>query len=137
MDEEEQTKKVRKTFKEKWNEVDETCPHCKSITKINRGLTKQNLNKLVFGKPTVEDWMLSAIIALILFSAWAYYDDTKLCKDAAINFETNCIKYYDSIIKSNASNYNSQMEDISYFILNYTSPEIITPATNQNETYPR
>ena len=56
--------KPTKTLKQKWNEVDETCPTCNQVTKVNRGVTKQNIKKM-FRKPSLQD----AIIFIMLILA--------------------------------------------------------------------
>lgn len=89
-----------KSFKSKWNSQDEVCPHCGQITKINRGLTKQNLLKL-FKKPSIQDVIIFVMIVLILFGAWSYKVDIQSCQDTIKNPEVLCATYYQAISKGN------------------------------------
>ena len=93
----------RKTFKEKWNETDEVCPHCGQVTKVNRGLTKQNINKL-FRKPTIQDWIILIMIALTLFGAWNYQNELKIHKEL-ITIKV-CADYEQKIIYENIPDFN-------------------------------
>jgi len=70
---------MKKTFKEKWNSIDEVCPACKQVTKENRGLTKQNFKKL-FRKPSIQDIMILIMITLILIGSYTYKQDVGLCQ---------------------------------------------------------
>ena len=40
-----------------WNNVDEKCLHCNSITRKATGINKQNIKRL-FAKPTIQDIMI-------------------------------------------------------------------------------
>lgn len=95
--------KQNKTFKSKWNEVDETCPTCGQVTKINRGLTKQNLKKM-FGKPSLQDVIIFIMIILVLFGAWAYQNDVAQYKNIIANPQELCQIYYEEQTYGSSSN---------------------------------
>jgi len=80
-------------FKTKWNEVDEHCPYCNNVTKDSTGLTRENIKKLIWGKPSFNDWMIFVIIVLTLFMAWAYQHDISSCQDVVNNLDDICLKY--------------------------------------------
>ena len=52
-----------------------------------RGL--HNWKNLYKKKPTLNDWINLAVIIMLLFAAWAYYHDTKQCKEYIANQEAN------------------------------------------------
>ena len=104
-------------FKEEWNRVDEVCPHCRQVTKINRGLSKQNLKRLVFSKPTIQDWMMLAIILLVLMMAWRYGVETKQCYETLNNIDNVCLDLWESNQK--VEQMNQELKD-SYKDINIT-----------------
>jgi len=95
----------RKTFKQKWNETDEVCPSCGQVTKVNRGLTKQNINKL-FRKPTFQDWVIFIMLVLVLFGALEYQNEVEQYK-AIIKYPGElCRVYYESMLRGNFGDIN-------------------------------
>ncbi len=105
----------KKKFKENWNVVDEVCPHCKQITKVNRGLTKQNLGKLL-RKPTSQDWIILIIIFLSIFGTWVYVGQLNTYKELWENPDKFC-EEYDYRIRDYFLN-NSDDSDASNLIPN-------------------
>lgn len=97
----------RKSFKQKWNEVDEVCSHCKQVTEINRGLTKQNLKKF-FNKPTFQDWIIFAMLILALFGALSYQNEIQYYRNTFENPQELCQNYNQNIIGSYLDNINIQ-----------------------------
>ncbi len=87
--------KPTKSFKQKWNEVDETCPSCGQVTKVNRGLTKQNLKKM-FKKPSIQDIIILIMLALVLFGAWGYQNEVAQYKELVENPQELCQVYYEA-----------------------------------------
>ena len=94
---------VQRTFKQRWNEVDKTCPSCGQVTEINRGLSKQNLKKM-FGKPSPQDIIIFIMLALVLFGAWAYQSDVAQYKEVVNNPQELCQVYYESQTLGNPAN---------------------------------
>jgi len=94
-----------KTFKEKWNEVDEVCPYCGQVTKVNRGLTRQNIKKL-FRKPTIQDWIIFIIIVLTLFGAWSYQNEVQQYREMIENPQELCQAYNEGILQGYLNDIN-------------------------------
>ncbi|MGC9309724.1 MAG: hypothetical protein ACP5D2_03465 [Candidatus Nanoarchaeia archaeon] len=95
-----------KTFKEKWNEEDRRCPYCNQVTERSRGLTRQNIRRLVFSKPTTQDLIMLAVIILVLLIAWRYQVETQQCRDIMNNGYTITNDMY--------FNPNIDMEDLNF-----------------------
>ena len=89
----------RKTFKQNWNEVDDTCPYCGQVTKVNRGLTKQNIKKL-FEKPSIQDWIIFIMLILALFAALTYQNEIGYYKEIVENPRDLCFSYNQGIFQS-------------------------------------
>jgi len=111
------TKIKEKSFKEKWNSVDEVCPLCKQVTKRNIGLTKQNIGRL-FKKPTTEEWLIFIIVILMIFAALTYKTEIQQCK----NFKKNPEMYEYYYDKELDPMLNHSL-DISFDDLNYQKEE--------------
>ncbi len=94
---------VQRTFKRKWNEVDETCPTCGKVTEVNRGLTKQNMKKM-FKKPSFQDWIIFIMLVLVIFGAWAYQNDVIQYKELIENPQELCQVHYEDTIQGNSNN---------------------------------
>ena len=90
--------KLKGKIKNNWQAEDEVCPHCQQTTKIARGFNKQNLKRLVFGKPSGTDWVIFFIIIMNLFMAWAYYHDTTQCRLTIENIDQICLDYHEDLI---------------------------------------
>jgi len=96
----------KKTFKQKWNEVDKICPYCGQVTKVSRGLTKQNINKL-FRKPTIQDWIIFIMLILALFGALAYQNEVQQYKKIIENPQELCQAYSKSILQEYLDDVNN------------------------------
>jgi len=64
-----------------WLKVDEVCPHCKQVTKKQKGLTKQNIRRLFSFKMDMNEVIMTLIIILVLFSAFSYKNEIQVCRD--------------------------------------------------------
>ncbi len=89
----------RKTFKKKWNERDEVCPHCNQVTKVNRGLTKQNLKKM-FQKPTPQDWVILIMLILAILGALSFQNEVQYYRDIFENPQELCDSYRGNILQN-------------------------------------
>jgi len=96
-----------KTFKERWNEEDERCSQCNSITKKVLGINKQNLKRL-FSKPTLQDAIVFIMLVACLFLTWAYYTDVSQYKAILQNPDEFCTVYQNKVILDNQKNINIQ-----------------------------
>lgn len=56
------------------------CSSCKQPVNITTGLNKDNFNRL-FSWPSVQDWILLAVLLLVFFLAYSYNEETKQCRD--------------------------------------------------------
>jgi hypothetical protein len=72
---------MRGNLKENWNKVDETCLSCGQVTKKVKGMTKQNLKRLLVPKFNSTEVLITIMIIMILVLAFAYKIETKTCKD--------------------------------------------------------
>ena len=68
-------------IKENWLRRDETCPSCGQVTKRVRGITKQNLKRLVTPKWDLNEVLVTFILILVLFMAYAYRSETSVCRE--------------------------------------------------------
>lgn len=94
------------SFKERWEATDKCCENCGQVTEVARGLNKQNLKRLVFGKPSIIDIMLFVIILMTLLMAWRYNIETAQCQEVLYNIDDICAKYQTTYIQPNYSDYN-------------------------------
>ena len=89
----------RKTFKQKWNDVDEVCPSCNQVIGVNRGLTKQNLGKL-FQKPTIQDWIILIMLILAILGALSFQNEIQYYRGILENPQELCDSYYKNILQN-------------------------------------
>lgn len=75
-------------FKENWLKVDETCPNCGQVTKRVKGLTKQNLKRLITPKWDMNEFLITAILIMVLVLAYTYKTETQTCRDWVKDFST-------------------------------------------------
>ncbi len=66
-----------------WNAKDERCPECNSVIKQVRGLNKQNLKKLFFTKPSIQDIMILVLIVLTLLAYTQYTKEVTYYREQA------------------------------------------------------
>ena len=69
------------SFKDKWNAVDEKCPSCHQVTKRVRGISKQNLKRLVRVKGDVNEIVLTIILIMLFLISFLYKSETQQCRD--------------------------------------------------------
>ncbi|MCK9370031.1 hypothetical protein M0R04_09020 [Candidatus Dojkabacteria bacterium] len=119
-------------FKDKWNTEDETCPHCGQVTKISKGLTRQNVKRLIGLKLRMSDFIVLFMLILILFITWAYYHDTKSCRDFLKDIDYNCMAWAASHNTINQLN-DSELNGLSE-AANQLNPLIDDNALNQNSS---
>jgi len=96
-----------------WNTIDERCPYCNSIIKPAKGINKQNLKKLCWTKPTMQDIIIFIMLLLCLTITWAYYNETAQYKFMYEHPEEFCNSYWSNTpikgvpyeVEINVSNY--------------------------------
>jgi hypothetical protein len=118
-------KSPKERFIEKWNSKDETCPSCNHITKINRGITKQNMKRLVWGPPNIQDWLTLVMLIGILLMAYRYNIETAQARDVINNIDSICLKYNiaeaDVLAKNNELKEKWGNQSLDWLILNGTT----------------
>ena len=78
----------------RWNTIDEKCPHCNSTIKQAKGMNKQNLKKLFWSKPTMQDIIIFIMLVLCLTITWMYYNEIDQYKFMYENPEEFCNSYW-------------------------------------------
>lgn len=91
-------------MKEKWNAVDELCPHCNSVIKQAKGINKQNLKRLCFSKPTMQDIIILIMLIACLSMSFLYAKDINAYKEIIHNPEELCVYYYQNNMFQNSNN---------------------------------
>ena len=91
-----------------WDAKDEICPYCGQVTKKAKGINKQNLKKLCFSKPSIQDIVIFIMLVLCLTLTWAYYNETSQYKKMYENPEEFCNSYWRNVPIGN--NYPSNIE---------------------------
>jgi len=95
-----------------WNNVDEKCPHCNSVTKRATGISKQNIKRL-FAKPTLQDIMIFIMLVACLSIVWTYKHDIAQYKYIFENPAEFCMIYTNQLSMQNVpfelNNFNDTM----------------------------
>jgi len=73
----------------KWNQEDEKCPQCNQITKKVRGITKQNLKRLVTPRWTINDVTILFLLFMFIIIAMLYKSETQECRNWLANLKEN------------------------------------------------
>ena len=68
-------------FEENWLKEDKVCEKCGQVTERQKGLTKQNLKRLLSVKFDINELIITFIIIMVLLSAYAYKLDTQTCRN--------------------------------------------------------
>ena len=99
-------------IKENWNAKDEKCPACGQVTNKAIGLNKQNLKKLCWSKPTLQDVIIFIMLIVFLIMAWSYNNEITQYKNMVNNPEGFCIRYYNDIIAESIYSFDvNQLEN--------------------------
>ena len=64
-----------------WNDEDEKCKSCGQVTKQAKGFTKQNVKRLFSFKFSTFDIIITVMMILFLFMAYAYNAETSQCRN--------------------------------------------------------
>jgi len=89
----------------KWNAVDELCPYCNSIIKPAKGINKQNLKRLCFSKPSIQDILILIMLIACLSMSFLYAKDIQTYKEIINNPGELCLYYYyNSVLQSSDKN---------------------------------
>lgn len=68
-------------IKENWLKEDIRCKCCGSIIQRQKGITKQNLKRLITPRFDFNEIMITLIIVMVLIMAFAYMRETQQCRD--------------------------------------------------------
>ena len=119
-------------FKEQWKQVDETCISCGAVTKQAKGITQQNINRLLSFKGNTQGWVMFFLLCVALFFAYTSY--------SFLTTPINCTNASTLISQQQSPqiNYLNQMPIINISNLpitnnsycQYTNPDISTFCQN-------
>jgi hypothetical protein len=106
------------------------CPHCKQEYKIKTGI--DNWRNL-FRMPTLDDWIVLIILALLLVAAYAYNNDTKACRETLNNLDEICMQRqglttYLPPLENTTPNY-TKFNDYNY---NNSSMDLLNESVNES-----
>jgi hypothetical protein len=65
----------------KWLREDKKCPHCGQVTERVRGLTKQNLRRLIIPKWDLNEITITLLLIMIIVLALVYKVETDTCRN--------------------------------------------------------
>jgi len=68
-------------FKENWLKEDERCPSCNQVTHRVRGVTKQNLKRLIKPKWDINEFTIMFFLVFFILIAFLYKVETQTCRD--------------------------------------------------------
>jgi hypothetical protein len=68
-------------IKENWEKKDEVCPYCGQITQQAKGITKQNLRKLLVPKWNMNELLITLLLLALILLAVAYRTETAACRE--------------------------------------------------------
>jgi len=71
----------KNNIRENWERVDETCPTCNQVTKQVRGITKQNIKKLLIPKWNMTEVLITLLLIALILLALLYKNETQQCRD--------------------------------------------------------
>ena len=66
-------KPIKKSFKERWGETDELCPTCGAVTKEVKGLTRQNIKRLLSFRFDSQSLIIFFLMCMALAFAYTTY----------------------------------------------------------------
>jgi hypothetical protein len=120
-------------IKENWNKVDERCYYCNQVTKRQRGITKQNLKRLITPRWDLNEIIVLFMIVMVITMAFSYKSEISACRDwisdMFVGNVTNCIENCDYRCKAiegiyekrNTSFYPSNVSFMNELIMNDTN----------------
>ena len=95
-----QMKPSKPTIKENWEKVDKLCPACGHVTEEAKGITRQNMRKLLVPKFTLNEAIYTFIILVVLALGFLYMSETAQCRDFAKRLQTNPQETCDMLLKN-------------------------------------
>jgi len=64
-------------FKERWEQTDKKCPECNQVTERVRGITRQNIKRLLIPTWNLNEAVITFLLIMILVLGYAYIQETK------------------------------------------------------------
>jgi len=126
-------KKPILTLKERWLLEDKTCEKCGQITEKVRGLTKQNLKRLMTPKFAMNEMIISFILLMVILLGLAYQSETKLSRNWIESMTSGGIENCKLICNSQCSAFIGISANESISLLNISLPsEIYTNELNES-----
>ena len=117
-------------IKENWNAKDEKCPTCEQITNKAIGLNKQNLKKLCWSKPILQDIIIFIMLLVFLIMAWSYNNEITQYKSMVNNPEEFCIRYYNDIISQSIYSFDVNQLENNKILSDLNESMLNTPIKN-------
>lgn len=71
----------KSVFKENWLKVDKTCEKCGQVTERQKGLTKQNLKRLITPQWNMQEIIITFMLIMVILLAYVYISETKQCRE--------------------------------------------------------
>jgi hypothetical protein len=74
-------KQKKNNFKENWLKEDILCGECGKVKVKQRGLTKQNLKRLITPTWELNEILITLMLVMMIGLAFVYQSETKQCRD--------------------------------------------------------
>lgn len=117
---------LKERWLDNWNRVDKRCPTCNQVTKVERGITRQNVKRLIWSKPNINDMIILFMLVMVLLLAYRYKIETAQAMYTLNNLDQIClVKYAPSTPPTNYTNPYS---------LNYTFINSLISLNNSNNS---
>lgn len=68
-------------FKETWLLKDKRCPTCNAITERQKGITKENIRRLIIPQWNMTELLITLLLLMIILLSYVYLNETKLARD--------------------------------------------------------
>jgi hypothetical protein len=85
-------------FREQWGALDERCPACSQITKLQPGLTRQHFRQMFSLKAFKVDVGRTILLLCILLLVFGYIRDTMVCRDAIRKMQESPYEFCDTLL---------------------------------------
>lgn len=105
------------TFKEYWEKTDEKCPECGAVTKRVRGITKQNLKRLIIPRWDMTELTITLLLIFLIILGYSYKSETQMTREWIKEM-------YDSGNKTICNMVCSQKCNVLEQTYNYTAPQL-------------
>ena len=115
------------TIKENWLKKDTVCPCCNQVTEQVRGITKQNLRKLLIPKWDATEVTITLLLITLIILSFAYKNETQQCRDWVgpmyANDGADCLAVCDNKCSLMKVAIGGSNNEFNFNITNTTNPE--------------